>query len=160
MSNFMHKLNMAFSVACLAAAVIMVSACADDAVELRNTVTAYNKMSAEALARADASVLEYFATPAEITRTGSYIVFIQKDHRLLIGELVDIKFTFTEVSSDRKAASVGAKEQWKFHFVDERTRKQISPLREVAYESRYELVKSSGRWFVDRRSAKEISIGE
>jgi len=144
----------------IAFAVFLLAACADDAVELKNTVTAYNKMSVEALSKPDAMVMEFFATPDEITRIGSYIMFIQKDHRLLIGELVDIKFTFTEVLSDRKTAQVGAKEQWKFHFVDERTRKQISPLREVAYESRYELVKSSGRWLVDRRSAKEISISE
>ncbi|MBI5141087.1 MAG: hypothetical protein HZA20_02695 [Nitrospirae bacterium] len=139
---------------------LMFTACADDAVELKNTVTAYNKLSVEALSRPDAMVMEFFATPAEITRMGSYIIFIQKDRRLLIGELVDMKFTFTEVASDRKTASVGAKEQWKFHFVDERTRKQISPLREVAYESRYDLVRTSGRWLVDRRSAKEILVSE
>lgn len=139
----------------LIAAVFLLLSCSSESVELKNTVIAYNKMLAEALAKPDPSIMEYFATSPERSRIGSYIVYLEKDKKILVSELTDIEFLEINVSNDGNRSTVKTRELWKFHYVDSSSRKSISGEESLRYENTYHLVKKENHWLVDRIDARE-----
>ena len=130
-------------------------ACAKESVELQNTVTVYNKMLSEALAKPDEHVMEYFTSGSELARIGAYILRLKTEKKIMISELVKLEFISTTLSDDGKSASVNSREQWNYHYVDYKTRERITDDESIEYENIYKLIKVENRWAIDSIEVKE-----
>ncbi len=136
-------------------AVLLLLSCSSESVELKNTVTAYNKMLAEALAKPDPRIMEYFTTSYELSRIDAYIVYLKKDKKVLVSELKNLEFVEIKVSDDGKSSTVDTRELWTFHYVDDVSRKPVTEEESISYENTYHLVREDNRWLVDRIDARE-----
>jgi hypothetical protein len=143
---FLYFVIIAFSLA----------ACAREKVEIKNVVSAYNKMLPEALARPDARVMEYFTSPYELKRIQAYITYLRKDGRLLVSELKKIDFTDATFLKGGMDAAVKTREIWIYYYIDEKTRKRITEDETLGYENTYKLRKEDKRWVVNKVEIKEI----
>lgn len=133
--------------------VLLLYGCSKETVELRNVVTAYNKMLVEALSKPDSRLMEYFVTTKEMLRIESYITYLKKDKKLLVSELKKIEFLDTAINDDR--AAVKTKEEWLYHYIDSKTRQPVTDKETIAYENTYHLIRDGERWVVDRVDIKE-----
>lgn len=148
------------------AVILLLLSCSNETIEVNNTVTAYNQMLTEALAKPDPDMMQFFASPRQMKRIRSNLIFITKDRHLLISEMLGFEYIDTEISDDKSAAKVMTQERWRFHFIDERTRKPISDKAALmSYKNIYHLVKIDSRWVVDMieknvTEKKEVRLGE
>lgn len=158
MANLLIRL---LALAALAGLAFLPAACSQEKVEIKNTVTAYNKMLAEALAKPDPRIMEYLTTRSEFDRIASYIIFLKKDKKVLVSELKSLEFLEVTVleTGGKRTSVVRTKEMWSFHYVDEKTRKRITDERDIGYENTYHLVRRESRWVVDRVDALEKPPG-
>lgn len=145
-------------VLCAALAIIMSTACSRESVEIRNAVEAYNKLLPEALSKPNAGVMEFFTTHYELGRIEAYIMLLKSDKRLMISDLKRLEFLDTKVLADKSEAMVKTRELWKYYYIDEKTRKQITPEEELSYENTYRLVKESNHWVVDKVEVHEKEL--
>lgn len=129
--------------------------CSRGEVELKNTVTAYNKMLSEALAKPDANLMEYFASLAERQRIDAYITFLLKDRKVAICTLKKLDFNRIYRDRDKKQATVATTEEWTYHYVDERSRQPISEEESLHYNNVYHLVEQEGHWLVEKLDMNE-----
>jgi len=129
--------------------------CAGETVELKNAVTAYNKMLTEALAKPDENIMEYFTSNNELSRIGAYILRLETEKKLMVSELLELQFLSTSTSEEGKTATVNTSERWTYHYVDNKTREKITEEEAIAYENTYHLLKESGHWVVDRIDVTE-----
>ena len=157
-TQVMKRVSVAFI--CCVLAVMVFAACARQETELKNTVTAYTRLLAEVLASSKSGGLSLFASEKELSRIGSYITFNLKDHRVIINDLESLEFGKVELSDDREIATVVASERWNFHYVDDKTRQRITEDASISYSNTYHLIKTEGRWVVDRVEVKVISSQE
>lgn len=134
--------------------------CARESVEIKNTVTAYTRLLAEALAKPDFNVLSLFASNAELKRISSYITYNLKEHRIIINDMESLEFGKVELGDDGRTSRVWTNERWSFHYIDDRTRQRVTEDSRVRYSNIYHLKKTQGRWVVDRVEARELSPGE
>jgi hypothetical protein len=134
---------------------IAVLSCSKESVELQNTVTVYNKMLSEALAKPDEYIMEYFTSDNELGRIGAYILLLKTENKIMISELTKLEFISTTLSDDGKSASVNSRERWNFHYVDYKTRERITDDEFIDYENIYKLIKVENHWVVDRIEVKE-----
>jgi hypothetical protein len=134
---------------------IAVLSCAKESVELQNTVTVYNKMLSEALAKPDENIMEYFTSGNELARIGAYILLLKTEKKIMITELVKLEFITTTLSDNGESASVNSREKWNFHYVDYKTRERITDDESIEYENIYKLIKVENRWAVDSIEVKE-----
>ncbi|KPJ97919.1 MAG: hypothetical protein AMK71_12270 [Nitrospira bacterium SG8_35_4] len=130
-------------------------ACSKDTVELQNTVTAYNKMLVEALAKPDENIMEYFTSDDELARIGAYILRLKTEKKIMISEIVKLEFVSIAVSDDKKNATVNTREEWNYHFVDDKTRERVTENETIEYENIYKLVNEQKHWVVDGIEVKE-----
>lgn len=142
---------------CSASALATVAGCSKEGVEVRNVVTAYNKMLPEALSRPDAGVMEYFTTHYERGRIDAYIALLRTDKRLMVCDLKKLDFLETALNPDKTEAVVKTRESWSYYYIDEKTRKPVTREEELGYENTYRLVKESGRWVVNKVEARELT---
>ena len=133
----------------------MLLSCAKDSVELQNTVTAYNKMLIEALAKPDEHIMEYFTSGDELARIGAYILRLKVEKRIMISEVKKLEFLSTTISDDKKGASLNTRESWSYHYVDFKTREPITEPETIEYENIYKLINVQSRWVVDSIEVKE-----
>ena len=129
--------------------------CSNESVELKNTVTAYNKILPEALAKPDEHIMEYFTSMNELSRIGAYILFLKTQKKIMVSDLKELEFIETIVSEDRKTATLKTGEQWTFHYVDYKTREPVTKEEVITYENIYTMIKEKGHWVVDRIDIKE-----
>jgi len=134
---------------------LMLLSCAKDSVELQNTVTAYNKMLTEALAKPDEHIMEYFTSGDELARIGAYILRLKVEKKIMVSEVVKLEFVSTTVSDDRKSATVNTRENWRYHYVDFKTRESVTDDETISYENIYKLVNEQHHWVVDSIEVKE-----
>lgn len=134
---------------------VILIACSKESVELQNTVTAYNKMLTEALAKPDEHIMEYFTSDNELARIGAYILRLKVEKKIMISEVIKLEFISTTLSDDGKSASVDSRERWNFHYVDVKTRERITENESIEYENIYKLIKEENHWVVDRIEVKE-----
>jgi hypothetical protein len=134
----------------IGAVAVFLLSCSGETVEVRNTVTAYNQMLTEALAKPDPDMMQFFASPRQMKRIRSNLIYITKDRHLLVSEMLSFEFNDTEISGDRKKATVMTRENWRFHFIDQRTRKPVTDKTALmSYDNTYHLVRLDSRWVVD-----------
>ncbi len=129
--------------------------CSNESIEIKNTVTAYNKILPEALAKPDEHIMEYFTSNNELSRIGAYILFLKTQKKIMVSDLKELEFIETIVSKDRKTATLKTVEQWTFHYVDYKTREPVTEEEAIRYENRYTMVKEKDHWVVDRIDIKE-----
>jgi hypothetical protein len=129
--------------------------CSRGEVELKNTVTAYNKMLSEALAKPDSRVMEYFTAPPERERIDAYITFLRKDKKVLVSTLKKLEFTGVERDKAKEAATVMTSEEWMYQYVDEKSRQPITKEEAIGYHNVYHLVEVDGHWVVEKVSMSE-----
>lgn len=145
-----------FAVFCLCQFVLFIAGCSRESVELRNVVQAYNKMLPEALSKPDANVMEYFTTHYELGRINAYIGYLKTDKRLMVSDLKKLEFLDARVLPNKTEAVVITRELWRYHYIDDKTRKPITQDEDLGYENTYRLVKESGRWLVNKVEIKEL----
>lgn len=131
------------------------TACTRGEVELKNTVSAYTQMLAEALAKPDSGKMSFFASPDEINRIDSYIMLLRKDRKVIISTLQKLDFRGVDRDKEKKTAVVTTFEEWTFHYVDEKSRQPISKEERIAYNNVYHLISDAGHWMVDRIDMNE-----
>lgn len=141
--------------ACVVLLIVVLTACTRGEVELKNTVSAYIQMLAEALAKQDAAKMSFFASAGEINRIDSYIMLMRKDQKVLISSLQKLDFRGIDRDKVKKTAVVTTYEEWGFHYVDEKSRQPISKEERVAYNNVYHLINDQGHWVVDRIDMNE-----
>lgn len=129
--------------------------CSNESIEIKNTVTAYNKILPEALAKPDEHIMEYFTSNNELSRIGAYILFLKTQKKIMVSDLKELEFIETIVSKDRKTATLITLEQWTFHYVDYKTREPVTEEEAIRYENRYTMVKEKDHWVVDSIDIKE-----
>lgn len=145
-----------FAVFCLGSVVLLTAGCSREGVEIRNVVEAYNKMLPEALSKPDANVMEYFTTHYELGRINAYIDYLKTDKRLLVSDLKKLEFLDAKVLPSKTEAVVMTRELWRYHYIDDKTRKPITQDEDLGYENTYRLVKESGHWVVNKVEIKEL----
>jgi hypothetical protein len=129
--------------------------CSNESVEIKNTVTAYNKILPEALAKPDEHIMEYFTSNNELSRIGAYILFLKTQKKIMVSDLKELEFIETIVSEDRKTATLKTVEQWTFYYVDYKTREPVTEEEAIKYENTYTVVKEKDHWVVDKIDIKE-----
>ena len=134
---------------------LILIACAKDSVELQNTVTAYNKMLTEALAKPDEHIMEYFTSGDELARIGAYILRLKTEKKIMISEIVTLEFVSTTLSDDKKTAFLNTRERWNFHYVDDKTRERVTEDESIEYENTYKLINEKNHWVIDSIEVKE-----
>jgi hypothetical protein len=143
---------------CLVLAVTTITGCSRETVEVKNVVEAYIKLLPEALSKPNANVMEFFTTPYELGRVDSYISLLKSDKRLMISEIKKLEFLDAKVLPSKSEALVRTRELWKYYYIDEKTRKQITPEEELDYDNTYRLVKEAGHWVVDKVDVQEKAV--
>lgn len=129
--------------------------CANESVEIKNTVTAYNKMLPEALAKPDEKIMEYFTSNNELSRIGAYILLLKTQKKIMVSDLKELEFIETIMSDNRKTAILKTAEQWTFHYVDYKTREPVTKEEVIRYENTYNMVKEKEHWVVNSIDVKE-----
>ncbi len=132
---FVFFLFLAFTVAC------------SGKTEIKNAVTAYNRQLIEALSTAKAGRLEHFASPREVGRVDSYILYLKADGKLLISDLRELKFV--RIEKHESEVKVWTDELWSYHYADFKTRKPLTEDELIRYKNLYTLVMLEGHWVVD-----------
>lgn len=132
------------------------ASCAKEEMELKNTVNAYTRLLAEALANNEPGGLVLFTSNAQMKTISAYITFNLKDHRVIVNDLESLEFLDVEVAKDGQSATVLTREGWVFHYIDDKTRKRVTDDEHIGYENTYHLVRVEERWVVDRIDVKEI----
>ncbi len=127
-------------------------ACVGDT-EIKNVVTAYNRQLIEALSLGRAGLLEFYASPREISRVDAYILYLKKDGKLLVSDI--ISFEFLKVEKKSETAKIWTKEEWVYHLIDMKSRKPLTKEETIGYRNVYTLIKQGGTWVVDKVDAKE-----
>ena len=122
---------------------------------MQNTVTAYNKMLVEALAKPDEHIMEYFTSSDELARIGAYILRLKVEKKIMISEVIKLEFISTTLSDDKNSALVNSRERWNFYYVDNKTRERITDDESIEYENIYKLVNEKNHWVVDSIEVKE-----
>ena len=131
------------------------TACTRGEVELKNTVSAYTQMLAEALAKPDAEKMKFFASSSEIIRIDSYILLMLKDKKVLKSTLQQLDFHGVTIDKKKMVATVTTHEEWTFYYVDEKSRQPISKEERIAYNNVYHLISEQGHWVVDKVDMNE-----
>lgn len=131
------------------------TACTRGEVELKNTVSAYTQMLAEALAQPDADKMKFFASASEIIRIDSYILLMLKDKKVLKSALQQLDFHGVTIDKKTMTATVTTHEEWSFYYVDEKSRQPISKEERIAYNNVYHLISEQGHWVVDKIDMNE-----
>lgn len=134
---------------------LALTGCSRGSTELKNTVSAYTKMLAEALAKPDAGMMEFFTTPFEKKRIESYIDYLRKDKKLIINTLKSIDFKSAEIDKVKKTAIVVTREEWTYHYIDEKSRQPISKEEAISYNNIYHLIQEKGHWVVEKVDMNE-----
>ena len=134
---------------------LILISCSKESVELQNTVTAYNKMLVEALAKPDEHIMEYFTSSDELARIGAYILRLKVEKKIMISEVIKLEFISTTLSDDKNSASVTSRETWNFHYIDDKTRERVTEDESIEYENIYKLVNEKNHWVVDSIEVKE-----
>lgn len=157
MIQIMRLRKLLFSMGALVIALLHLTlpGCSRGEVELKNTVTAYNKMLSNALAKPDASLMEYFTTQAEKQRIDAYITFLLKDRKIAICTLKKIDFNHILHDREKNRATVSTSEEWSYHYVDERSRQPVTEEETIRYNNVYNLVEKEGRWLIEKIDMNE-----
>jgi hypothetical protein len=130
--------------------------CTRGEVELRNTVSAYNKMLEEALAKPDSSVMSYFASPAENYRVDAYIMQMLQQKKVMLSTLKKIDFKKVELDKKNNKAIVATHEEWVFYYVDEKSRQPVTQEEKISYNNVYHLIMEQKHWVVDKIDGNEV----
>lgn len=140
-------------IACLS--LLLLLGCSSEKLELENTVRAYVTILPEALAKPNAKAMSVFVSGAEMYRIEAYITYNLTQKRLIVNELKRLDIVSVDADKDAQNARVKTKEIWVYHYIDDKSRKQTTPSETISYENTYHLIKTEGRWVVDRIEVKE-----
>lgn len=119
---------------------------------VQHVVIQYNAALAEGFRRMDMNTLSSVATRDQAQTEYHQMAALGEGKVRLLATLVDIRFLSTKVDEDKAVAET--EERWDYEQVSTEASETLRVEKGVVYRLRYELVRESGRWLVDR--VKEI----
>ncbi|MFZ3072775.1 MAG: hypothetical protein WA162_06005 [Thermodesulfobacteriota bacterium] len=125
----------------------------EDAV--RKSIGRYNLAIVIAYRDLNMEPLKAVTIEAHSNKVNSIIEAYLSGDEIMDSEL--LKLTFNDIKIEENKAEAVTSEDWKFRWVNIKTREEVEPLKDIHYEMLYHLVKKDGKWLVEKvEEAKEV----
>jgi hypothetical protein len=120
---------------------------------IRRLIGKYNMAIVTAYKNLGMEPLREVASKERFEKVEVIINSFMQGGQMMEAELLELDFKGMEIDAER--ARVRTSEDWKYRWVDVRTREVKVPLTEIHYEMLYHLIKRDDRWLVEKTEEVE-----
>jgi len=122
---------------------------------IQRTVAKYNTAIIIAYKELNMSPLQEIASEGHVSKVKIIINSYLEANQIMIADI--LKVNIKEIKIEGEKATAKTSEDWKYKWIDNKTGKDVEPLKDIHYEMFYKMIKKDGKWIVE--AVEEVTEG-
>lgn len=122
---------------------------------IQRIVAKYNMAIITAYKELNMGPLQDIALEGHVNKVKTIINSYLEANQIMIADI--LKLNIKEIRIEGEKATARTSEDWKYKWIDNKTGKDVEPLKEIHYEMVYKMVKKDAKWMVE--AVEEVTEG-